>query len=463
MTEQQFETDVMALLRAPLSGPDGVRRLNSLKTAFQAVDDPALALKLYERLSTPDASDALATAFNTRVSPSARNDLLAILTAVKGAAPKPEPRSQQYRLVDEDAKTVRTIAHSDPEYQERFVNHNISNVTSDPNPNTFEFHTMVVYYDDGRKLELSLDDVPVRTSIPGMRLVRLKPYEPPIIDHYVRRNGTIIPMNARDEMMLNGSTTPDLVDFRTTIEFNIKRRHELLELAMLTNTFAGYVGMNVSFLHFSMATGSEPGGLFVQAMKPGPPKKPVGAPPSVTPRLPKQYKQVGARELLIWEKEGGHLLGRHNEHLTETKLLERVVGEKKLAVPPSETNGQPTNFSVWRGQGKTKAASRWRDQDTMMKAIGQIIHDNIDEIRTTTAGGKEWVRENKAVGYETGGGWLKKVYKNPNDQVLDKGVFWDEHLKGVTIVIRPRQNHVPTAEDPEPWFVYTAFPDRVQH
>ena len=98
-----------------------------------------------------------------------------------------------------------------------------------------------------------------------------------------------------------------------------------------------------------------------------------------------------------------------------------------------------------------------------MKAIGQIIHDNIDEIRTTTAGGKEWVRENKAVGYETGGGWLKKVYKNPNDQVLDKGVFWDEHLKGVTIVIRPRQNHVPTAEDPEPWFVYTAFPDRVQH
>jgi hypothetical protein len=63
--------------------------------------------------------------------------------------------------VNEDAKTVRTISHSDPEYQERFVNHNISNVTSDPNPNTFEFRTMVVHYDDGRTLELSLDAVPV--------------------------------------------------------------------------------------------------------------------------------------------------------------------------------------------------------------------------------------------------------------------------------------------------------------
>jgi hypothetical protein len=66
------------------------------------------------------------------------------------------------------------------------------------------------------------------------------------------------------------------------------------------------------------------------------------------------------------------------------------------------------------------------------------------------------------VGYKTGSGWLKRVYKNAKDQVLDRGVFWDEDLKGITIVIRPRKNHVPTAEDPEGWFVYTAFPDRVQ-
>jgi hypothetical protein len=263
-------------------------------------------------------------------------------------------------------------------------------------------------------------------------------------------------------MMLNDSTTPSLVDFRTAIEINIQRRHDLLQMAILTNTFAGFVAMNVSFLQFSMAASSEPGGLFVQPQKPSVSKKPVGAPPSATFRIAKQYKQVTARDMLMWEKEGGHVLGRHNEHLTKTKLLERVVGEKPLAVPPSQTSGEPTNFRVWRGQNKTGAASKWADQGTMNKAIGQIIHDNIDDIRKTTASGTEWSAENRAVGYKTGSGWLKRVYKNEKDQVLDRGVFWDEDLKGITIVIRPRKNHVPTAEDSEGWFVYTAFPDRVK-
>ena len=50
MTEQQFETEVMALLRTPFSGPDGGQRLNKLKAIFQAIDDPTLAVTLYERL-----------------------------------------------------------------------------------------------------------------------------------------------------------------------------------------------------------------------------------------------------------------------------------------------------------------------------------------------------------------------------------------------------------------------------
>jgi hypothetical protein len=112
MAEQQFETEVMALLRTPFSGPDGGQRPNKLKPVFQAIDDPTLAVTLYERLSIADSNDALATAFQNRLSASARRDLLAVLTGVKGAAPKPEPRSQEYRLVDEDAKTVRTISHS---------------------------------------------------------------------------------------------------------------------------------------------------------------------------------------------------------------------------------------------------------------------------------------------------------------------------------------------------------------
>src|SRR5437899_640109 len=110
---------------------------------------------------------------------------------------------------------------------------------------------------------------------------------------------------------------------------------------------------------------------------------------------------------------------------------------------------------------KTSAASRWVDQATMNKAIGQVIHDNIEEIRIATKGGNEWTAQNRPVGYTTGSGWVKRVYKNPSNQVLERGVFWDDDLKGMTIVIRPRKNHLRTAEDPEGWFVYTAYPDRV--
>ena len=305
MTEQDFENNVLPLLRASFSGPNDpglAQRLQKLKAVFQSVDDPALAVKLYDRFSASNPNDVLAVAFRQRLSTSARQDLLAVLTAVRGPAPKPEPRSQEYKLIDEDARVVRTIAHSDPEYQERYVNHNISNITSDPNANTFEFHTMIVHYDDGRKLELSLDDVPVRASIPGMRLVRLSPHIPPVIDHYVCRGGTIIPMSANNEMMLYNSTAPILVDLRTALEMNIQRRHTLLELAMLTNTMAGLVGANISFLHLAVSSGES--GLFVWSQKPPPggPKKLGGAPPSGPLVLPKQYKQVTARELLMWER-----------------------------------------------------------------------------------------------------------------------------------------------------------------
>lgn len=466
MTPQQFETEVMNLLRIPFARPDDpglVQRLNKLKAVFQAVDDPAEAVALYERLSAENPQDAFAREFHNRLAASTRRDLLAILLASKASpqkqAPSP-PRSQEYRLVDEDAKTVRTIAHSDPEYQERFVNHHIANVTSDPNPNTFEFHSMVVHYDDGRELELPLDAVPVRTRIPGMILVRIKPYAPPIIDHYVLRKGTIIPMNSADEMMLSQSTTPDLVDFRTTIEYNIRQRHQLLELAMLTHTFAGLVGANISFLHFSMAVSSEPGGMFVRSQKTGKAKPPGGSPPDASYRVNKQYKQVTARDLLMWEQEGGHSLGRHNPELTKAKLLERVVGEKVVAVPPTQSNHNPTDFSVWQGK-QVSAASKWADQATMNKAIGQIIHQNIDEIRRVTTGGGTWKAENQAVGYKTGSGWVKTGVSSTN-QAQDRGVFWDENLKGMTIVIEPRKNHIPTAQDPEGWYVHTAFPDRAR-
>src|SRR5262245_55519980 len=82
ITEQQFETALMALLRTPFSGPNDPglvqRRLNA---TFQAVDDPALAVKSYERLTTANSNDALASDFHDPLLTSTRHDLLAALTA----------------------------------------------------------------------------------------------------------------------------------------------------------------------------------------------------------------------------------------------------------------------------------------------------------------------------------------------------------------------------------------------
>jgi hypothetical protein len=346
-----------------------------------------------------------------------------------------------------------------------------------------DFHTLVIHFDDGRQLALPMDAVPVRVSIPGYRLVRIRAYAPPIIDHYVLRKGTIIPVNEKGEMMLFQETTPDLVDIRTAIEFNINQRRQLLKIAVLVNTFAGIWAMGASFLHFSMSVSSQPGGMFTTAQKAPPESKPgEGGPPPATFKVTKQYRQIDVHEMMVWEGQGGHTLERHNTQLTKENLLHRVVGEEPL-VAPSSSNQDPANFSVWQGQ-KTGAASKWADQATMNKAIANVIHQNIDEIRTATAGGGEWKRENVSAGFKTGSGWVKggalqqsqiadrpaidgKWGRRAVDHIKqgvqdgNRGVSWDENLQGMTIVIRKRQNHIPTAQDPEGWYVYTAFPDRV--
>jgi hypothetical protein len=115
-------------------------------------------------------------------------------------------------------------------------------------------------------------------------------------------------------------------------------------------------------------------------------------------------------------------------------------------------NVKPPDFRVWNKDNKSKAASRWADQETMHKAIGDVIHKNIDTIRKVTAGGGDVVLERQAVGYKTGEGFVRI----PGEEGK---VYRDANLDGVTIVIKPRKNHVPTDDDPEGWYVHTAFPE----
>ena len=182
-----------------------------------------------------------------------------------------------------------------------------------------------------------------------------------------------------------------------------------------------------------------------------------GEPPDATVRVAKQYKKVTSQEMLMWEHEGGHTLQRHNCHLTRGKLLERVIGEKVLSVPPQGKGPSPTDFRVWGGH-KSPAASRWCDQATMHSAISEVIHQNLDQIRTATAGGREVVLEKVPLGFKSGSGWVKTKGATP----AETGVFWDDSLRGATVVIRPRPFHAPSKSDPETWYVHTAHPDRAK-
>jgi hypothetical protein len=235
-------------------------------------------------------------------------------------------------------------------------------------------------------------------------------------------------------------------------------REQRLEIAELTNAFPKLISASADVLGFGMSLASEPTGGFSVRPRVGGQKARfvAGKRPDATLVVSKQYKQVGAREMLAWERQGGHTLQKHNSQLTRRTLLQRVVGEAQITTPQIEPkSATSTDFRVWQAK-KSAAASGWIDRATMNKAVGDVIHSNIAEIRAAANGGQEWVRERYPVGYKTGHGWVE-TRGAPKTQ---RGVFWDDNLQGMTIVIRPRKGHIPTAEDPEVWYVHTAYPDR---
>ena len=93
----------------------------------------------------------------------------------------------------------------------------------------------------------------------------------------------------------------------------------------------------------------------------------------------------------------------------------------------------------------------------MNTTIGDLVHANPGQIRRHNAGGKTFRIEKKSMGYKTGQGWV--TAQGPNGE---RGASWVD-LTGVTIVIKPRQGHIPTRSDPEGWYVLTTYPDFATH
>jgi hypothetical protein len=188
-------------------------------------------------------------------------------------------------------------------------------------------------------------------------------------------------------------------------------------------------------------------------------------------RIPVQARQVTQADILAWEKEGGHIIQNHGPQLTREKLKERIVkGEKNIPHPanrPRIDGKPPKDLRVWRGADHEDHATRWASDEVMRRAISDLINHNLEEIRRATRAGQEFIIRNQRVNYTTGSGWIITDEKKAKSVVNGveqhtAGIVWDENLRGVTVLIRARKNHVPTAHDPEGWYVHTAFPAPVR-
>ena len=103
-------------------------------------------------------------------------------------------------------------------------------------------------------------------------------------------------------------------------------------------------------------------------------------------------------------------------------------------------------------------ASKWDSDEVMRRTIGDFINKHLEEIRASIKNGQEFTRAHYRVGRKTGEGWVTTHQKK-----AESLMFYKDDLDGMTIVIRARKNHVPTKDDPEGWYVHTAYPAPGMH
>ncbi len=246
-------------------------------------------------------------------------------------------------LDDQDLSVSRTISTGSKEFLSNYVDNNIQSVEYWDTPYAKEdsrFDDFVVVYEDSRRLNFRLGQIPARFSIntrPGKRMARIAMAP----RKYVKRGGFIYP-----EFYGEGST-PRLIDVATTIEFNHRQREKFLEVATLTFTFAMILTAYVTPPEVPEATVRTPRAIKLPGLKP-------------------QVRRVTWQNLAEWEqlelegsggriarklREGGHLLGQHVE-ISESALQARA----------------PTLSS--------KIATKFTDADVAVNAVNRTLEKN---------------------------------------------------------------------------------------
>jgi len=175
-------------------------------------------------------------------------------------------------------------------------------------------------------------------------------------------------------------------------------------------------------------------------------------------KLPAQLKKVTTRDMLEWEKQGGHTLQNHNPTLTRQNLRARIIGKEEIPAPQIAKGGtRGPDLRVWQGE-RAVAASKFASEDVMHRSISDVINNNLAQIRAVTSKGGKIALERQSVGYITGEGWITTAGKAGASSVKagESAMFYGEKLTGVSIYLEP------TTANAEGWFVRTAFPEMIE-
>jgi hypothetical protein len=299
------------------------------------------------------------------------------------AAPGAGGEGKMLPLIDEDLGRSTLVSTGSEEFRRNYVDANIQTVDYWSTPYADQearFRDFWVNYSDGRRLQFSLDQIPVRYEIkqePGTRRVRLTAESP----SYVKRGGFIYPV------FYGFGTVPRLIDIATTLEFNHRQRKKFLEVAELTFTF----GVKI---------------LPMYAMPPEIPEGFIRRPP----RLPSGLGRAaaGARETQVFVEIGaGDLkasidLARKGEGAisviavdtvapaaTAVKDLEQAGGQFVEGVATNIKPGTADHvfqYFPWRigGSGSHAAGGTWRvveDTVTLLKPDG-AAHFVTEDLQT---------------------------------------------------------------------------------
>ena len=157
---------------------------------------------------------------------------------------------QQIQVNDLDRQQSILLDVTDGLYKREYIDNNIDHVVSDFDQEAMDRITMTVFYDNGGQFVVPLGNVPViyRVYVNGQWYTQVQGNATLAdVDHYVRRNHLIYPVDAKENVIFSNWLTPNIVDLRSKIYNYVQQASQLLEIAELVYAFNGDIAALGSF------------------------------------------------------------------------------------------------------------------------------------------------------------------------------------------------------------------------